>query len=396
MAILFYILAALLIYISYRSYRGGIEYLRFFRTELSKPLSNFSPFSTIIAPCKGLDEGLDKNLKALFEQGYPAYEIIFVVDDKHDPAVPVINKTLSTSQRLGVEGKLVIAPKTASSSQKVENIREAVLHADKRSEVFVFVDSDVRPTKHWLRRLIAPIANEHVGAATGYRWFVSDEMTFGGELRSAWNSSVASALGPNAKSNFCWGGSMAMGRDVFDGLDLRERLKGTLSDDFTVTQAVKGAGAEILFVPAALTRSPGACSIGECVKFTTRQMKITRVYMQDLWMVSFFGSGLFIAVMLSALLIVLLGAVNTLLFWAAAATLVLVSGFSIGKAWLRLNAVRMVIPEARKQALPQLTLWLITPMLFLCNCFVAFLSRRITWRGITYDMVSEKETLRIR
>ena len=99
--------------------------------------------------------------------------------------------------------------------------------------------------------------------------------------------------------------------------------------------------------------------------------------------------------MLAALLIVLLSARNTPLVWAAIATLVMVSGLSIGKAWLRLKAVRMVIPEAQRQIIPQLTLWLITPPLFFYNCFIALISRRMTWRGITYEMVSEKETLRI-
>jgi ceramide glucosyltransferase len=394
-SIAFYILALILIYFSFKSFRGGIHYLRFFRTELAKPLTGYTPFVTVIAPCKDLEEGLAENLSALTELDYPTHEIVFVVDDEADPAVPIIQGLLSSSQHLGGGSRLVISPKANHSSQKVENLREAVLHADYRSEAFVFVDSDVRPAKDWLRRLIAPLDNEHVGAATGYRWFISDKMTFGAELRSAWNASIASALGPDVKSNFCWGGSMAIRRDVFDRLSMRDRLDGTLSDDFTVTRFLNKAGLEIRFVPFALTRSAGACSLRECFEFTTRQMKITRVYMANLWLMSFVGSGLFTVVMLAAFLIVLLSARNTPLVWAAIATLVMVSGLSIGKAWLRLKAVRMVIPEAQRQIIPQLTLWLITPPLFFYNCFIALISRRMTWRGITYEMVSEKETLRI-
>jgi ceramide glucosyltransferase len=394
-SVAFYILAALLIYFSLKSFRGGIEYLRFFKVELSRPSSSYTPFATIIAPCKGIDDGLDENLKALVELDYPAYEIVFVVDDESDPAVPTIEKSLSASSCLQVESQLVIAPKAVDSGQKVENLREAVIHADARSEAFVFVDSDARPAKEWLRCLVAPLDDESVGVATGYRWFVSDKMTFGGELRSAWNASIASSLSPNAKSDFCWGGSMAIRRGVFDELDLRERLKGTLSDDFTIARAVKEAGLEIRFVPQSLTRSPGPCSLRECIEFTTRQMKLTRVYMPHLWLVSFFGSGLFTVVMLSAFLIALFSERNTIAVWAAIATLVLVSAFSIGKAWLRLKAVRMVIPESRTQFLPQITLWLLAPPLFLLNCVLALFSRRMTWRGITYEMVSEKETLRI-
>ena len=395
MSLLFYIFAVILIYFSLKSFRGGIDYLSFFRNELAKPLPDHVPFATVIVPCKGGESGLEENLAPLLVQIYPNYEVIFVVDDANDRAVPTIEKLLSQHPLHGVENKLVVAPTAVDSGQKVENIREAVIHADPRSEVFVFADSDVRPANDWLRQLVAPLQNENVGAATGYRWFISNRMSFAGELRSAWNASIASALGPNVKSNFCWGGSMAIPREVFDRLNIRDRLAGTLSDDFAVTRFMNEAGLEIRHVPQALTRSNGECSLGECLEFTTRQMKITRVYQPHLWVMSLIGSGIFTSVMLSAFLIVVLSGQNSPLVWAAVATLLIVSAFSIGKAWLRLKAVQLVIPEAKNQFLPQLTLWLLAPPLFFLNCICALISRRMTWRGITYELVSEKETLRI-
>ena len=395
MSLIFYLFAAILIYFSLKSFRGGIEYLSFFRNELAKPLPGHVPFATVIVPCKGDEAGLEENLAPVLEQNYPNYEVIFVVDDATDRAVPTIEKLLSQPPLNGLENKLVIAPKAVSSGQKVENIREAVTHADPRSEVFVFADSDVRPSEDWLRHLVAPMQNEKVGAATGYRWFISDKMSFASELRSAWNASIASALGPNVKSNFCWGGSMSIRRDVFDRLKIRERLVGTLSDDFAVTRFMNEAGLEIRHVPRALARSLGECSFRECLEFTTRQMKITRVYRRQLWLMSLFGSGLFTLVMTASFLTVVFSRQNSMLVWAAIATIVLVSVFSVGKAWLRLKAVELAIPEARRQFLPQLTFWLLAPPLFLYNCFSALLSRRMTWRGITYELVSEKETLRI-
>ena len=145
MIFVYYFAAALLVFLSYKSLRGGIDYLSYFKRELAKPLSHFTPFATVIAPCKGLDEGLAENLKALLDQDYPAYEVIFVVDDENDPAVAVIELVSHENS------KLVIADKAINSSQKVENLREAVIHADPRSEVFVFVDSDARPSPNWLR-----------------------------------------------------------------------------------------------------------------------------------------------------------------------------------------------------------------------------------------------------
>jgi len=367
--------------------------MRFFRSELAKPSSDFTPFVSIITPCRGLDPGLKKNLDALFEQDYPAYEVIFVVDDKDDPAVAVID----VSHQGAVSSKLVVAKKATHSSQKVENLREAVLHADKASQIFIFVDSDARPSEKWLRSLVAPLENAEIGAATGYRWFISKTQSLGSELRSVWNASIASALGPDTKSNFCWGGSMAIRRDIFDRLDLREKWNGTLSDDFVLTRALKAADLPIVFVPQAVTASIEDCTFAEMLEFTTRQMKITRIYATNLWILSFVGCGLFITVMAAAFLIVILSRQNNFAVFAAIATLLLVSLFSTGKSWLRLSAIKLHLnkyeTELNKQLWTQNTLWLITPLIFFYNSFAALLSRRMTWRGTVYELKSPTETV---
>jgi len=386
----FYILAALLIWFSYKSFRGGIRYFRYFRQEIAKPGSNYTPFATVITPCKGVDEDLEQNLSSLLGQNYPDYEVIFVVDCPTDPAVEVIN-------RIDPGARVVIAPQAADSSQKVENLREGVLQADERSDVFVFVDSDARPSSHWLRHLVAPLADEKIGAATGYRWFISKRVTFASEMRNMWNASIASALGPNRRSNFCWGGSTAIRREVFNRLDVRERWRGTLSDDFTVTRTMNDAGFEIYFVPQALTPSIESCSFRELMEFTTRQMKITRVYAPKLWLMSFLGSGLFCLVMLTALLIAIFSRRNDLAVVGALVAIVLVTTFSIGKSWVRLKAVDLVLKpyaaDLRRQFIPQITLWALTPALFFVNCGAAWLSRRIAWRGVNYEMISPQQTI---
>lgn len=396
----FLFFALILVFFSVKSVLGGVGYLAYFRQELTEPTNSFTPFATVIAPCKGLDEGLRENLSALLELDYPEYEVIFVVDDEHDPAVPMINEFKRDGNDFSAKNpvhpvRMIVAKRSADSSQKVENIREAVRHAEPHSEVFVFVDSDARPQPTWLKHLVAPLQNAKVGAATGYRWFLSRTPTLASELRSAWNGSIASALGPNMKSNFCWGGSMAVRREVWEKLDVSKRLKGTLSDDFTVTRAMKEAELEIRFVPQALTPSIENCTWRELFEFTTRQMKITRVYATPLWMFSFFGSALFCGVMLTAFLSIIFSRSNDLAVWVSIATLTAVSVLSIGKAWLRLKAVSLVIPTAKQQLLPQLTLWLLAPPLFLWNCFGALFSRAIRWRESTYIMHSPTKTERI-
>ncbi|MGI8494038.1 MAG: glycosyltransferase [Pyrinomonadaceae bacterium] len=397
----FYLLAASLVFFSYKSLRGGINYLNFFKQELAKPKSNFTPFCSIIAPCRGLDADLEKNLNALFEQDFPRYEIVFVVDDETDESVLVIEKVRENFHHRDTEAqrfsKIIFAGKAQAESQKVHNLRRAVLEVSAESEVYVFVDSDARPDKEWLRNLIAPLGDETVGAATGYRWFVQKRGGLATQFRAVWNASIASALGANLKSNFCWGGSLAMRRETFEKLEMREKWRGTLSDDFTVTRRMKEANLAIYFVPQCLTASVEDCTFRELLEFTTRQMKITRVYAGNLWKQSLLGAILFNLVFIWGILILIFYRANTFGFWFALVSLFLIFVFSTGKSRLRLNAVRLILKdyerELRRQFWFQNTLWIFTPALFLYNNICALFSRKIVWRDIAYELKSATETV---
>ena len=389
----YYLLAALLLYFSIKSLRGGIDYLNYFKQQLAKEIPDVAPFATIFVPCRGLDQGMLDNLDALLGQDYSEYEVVFIVDDENDEAKNVIEAAWREAQR---QVKFVVAPKATDSSQKVTNLREGVEYADERSEVFVFADSDARPSRSWLRELVAPLVDESVGAATGYRWFISRQPSFASEMRNMWNASIASSLGADRNSNFCWGGATAMRRDIFERLDLRERWRGTVSDDFMIMRVAHEAGLGIQFVPQALTPSIEDCSLRHLLEFTNRQMKLTRVYAPKFWAMSLMGSTLFNVVMIASLLIVIFSPRNDLPVLIAIAVLATVTLCSVGKSWLRLKAVRLALPEhdreLRRQRFPQLTLWALTPALFLTNCIAALMSRRLTWRGTTYEMLSHRET----
>ena len=391
MIFLYYFFAAVLVFLGYKSLRGGVEYLKFFESELAKPESKFTPFCSVIVPCRGLDQDLRENLSALFQQEFPNYEILFVVDDKADEAVKVIEEVFRQKPKIA---KLVVAGKATDSSRKVHNLRQAVLEVSKKSEAFVFVDSDARPGKNWLRNLVAPLQDETIGCATSYRWFISKKNNFASRLRSVWNASIASALGANVRRNFCWGGSTAIRRDVFERLNLREKWQGTLSDDFTVTSAMNEANLPIRFVPQCLTATVENCNARELLEFTTRQMKITRTYAPHLWKASLIGSFLFTAIFWTG--IMLLFFVTDFHFWLTLGSLFVIFAFGFVKAWLRLKAVKLVLSDYEKelngQLLPHSTLWTISPLLYFYNCVCALFSRKILWRGVEYNLKSATET----
>ena len=101
--------------------------------------------------------------------------------------------------------------------------------------------------------------------------------------------------------------------------------------------------------------------------------------------------------MIAAIMIVVLSGRNDLNVFAAIAVILLVSLLSVGKSWLRLRAVELVLferwPVIRRQRFTQNTLWALSPALFFINSVAALLSRRMTWRGIRYELKSPTVTL---
>ncbi|MCA1593664.1 MAG: glycosyltransferase family 2 protein [Acidobacteria bacterium] len=398
MMLAFYILAALVLLQSILSLRGGVRYLAYVRRETEARRSLYMPFASVIVPCRGFDQGLVANLAALFAQHYPAYEIIFVSDRADDTALAIaVEVARSFDEHSVARARTVVAGSAKDSGQKVHNLRAAAVEIDPLSEVLVFVDTDARPDALWLRSLVAPLGDEGVGAATGYRWFLPVKGGLASHLRSVWNASIASALGADEKRKFCWGGSTAIRRETFERLDVREQWRGALSDDFALTRVLQREGLPIRFVPGCLTASLEDCTFAGLFEFTTRQLKITRVYAPHLWKIVLLTNLLFVLVFYGGLALGLARAALGLSYeWPLA---IVCAIFLLGawKAFFRLRAVALSLEhyhaQLRAGLWAHLLLWPVTSVLYLYNALAALLSRRIKWRGITYELKSPSETV---
>ena len=398
MLVFFYFIAAIVIWLGILSLRGGLSFAAYVRREIARPLPDFTPFVSVLAPCRGLEDGLGDNIAALCQQTYPNYEIVFVIDRADDPALSVIEEILKREvDREGFAARVVVAGEASDCGQKVHNLRRAVAKVDPRSEVLVLVDSDARPQANWLRSLVAPLVNDELGAATGYRWFIPQGGGLASQLRSVWNASIASALGDREDKNFCWGGSTAIRRATFERLSVSERWRGTVSDDFTLTRVLQEAKLPIHFVPACLVASLGDCTAHELLEFSNRQLKITRVYAAHLWQPVLIGSLLFCAVFFGGLILVIARAILHLPYFTPLALLLVIYALGAAKAYIRLQAVAIALVSYQRQlsrGLPaHLLLWPVASAVYLCNALAAACSRRIKWRGITYELKSATEAV---
>jgi cellulose synthase/poly-beta-1,6-N-acetylglucosamine synthase-like glycosyltransferase len=396
--LLFYFFAAIAIWLGLVSLRGGVRFVRYVQAELAKELPEFTPFATVFVPCRGLDDGLKENIEAIFAQAYPAFEIIFVSDRADDPALAIIEEARrSFAGESGPTMRFVVSGPATDSGQKVHNLRVAVAAADPQSEIFVFVDTDARPRADWLSTLIKPLQDPDLGATTGYRWFIPVRGGVASHLRSVWNAAIASALGEQPEKNFCWGGSTAIRRETFQNRKVVEYWRGTVSDDFALTRALHDGDLPIKFVPQCLTASFEDCTLGELIEFTNRQLKITRAYAAHLWKGVLIGSLVFVLVFFGGAGLVIARALLGLSFATPLVLLLVIFALGSMKSHFRLRAVSQVIPDERLRsvgtALAHLMLWPLASVLYLYNGLVAAVSRRITWRGITYELKSPTETV---
>ncbi len=254
------------------SLRGERKRAAYVERRLSETPHDLPPVSVIV-PVKGPDHQLRENLAALAAQDYPDYELLVVAHSAADIPPGVLPS--------GVH--IVLAPsEDPSTGEKVQNLRVAVTAARKRSSVYAFADSDGRVTPRWLRSLVAPLTEKGVGASTGYRWYAPIPPTFWTLLRSVWDAVALSRLGPG-DCGFAWGGAMAIRREIFHELDIRARWKGTISDDYVLSAAVRAARLTIAFAPGAMVPNHEQMAAGRLLAWMRRQMTITRFYNARLW-----------------------------------------------------------------------------------------------------------------
>jgi ceramide glucosyltransferase len=392
MLILFYALLVQQLAQGMYSLWQGVLWLQMARRRLAKATGFFTPRVALFCPVKGMEPGLAENLAALTEQDYRDYEIFLAIAGVDDPAYRVLEHVAASSKP---PVHIVRAGRAQDCSDKVNNLRAAVEQAGEGFDVFVFADSDGRPARRWLARLVAPLADGRLGAATTFRWLIPMRGGFWSALASAWNASIATYLGEH-DNNFCWGGGTAIRRSRFQETGVLQAWRGSVSDDYSLTNAVRDAGFRIEFVPECLVASLGDVDARGFFEFTTRQLIITRVYAPRLWKIAGLGHGFYCAALLlgfGSWLASLASGEPGIHFLTLS---LLLLGVAAIRGTLRLAAVLDLLPEWRDTLVAYAWAWTllapIVPFVYVYNAAVAAFSRRIRWRGVRYELVSSRQT----
>jgi ceramide glucosyltransferase len=376
------------------------ECRRYARKRLSMPIFRIPDHLrrvTLFAPCKGRDLDLERNLQALFCQDYDNYEVVFIVEQAQDEAVPVIRRV--AARYTHITSHLVVAGLAAKTGQKVHNLQVATGLHGRESDVLAFVDSDAQPRAEWLRMLVARLAEStsSVGAVTGYRWFMPERDTMSNLFLYVANRSAAGALGGH-RLNLVWGGSWAIQRKVFDECSIREAWEGTLSDDLMVTRVLRRHGLHAVYAPKCLAASPIDMNWGQAVEFLRRQYFMGRHYAAGHWWLALLVTlstqlALWTSLACGLWLSTFRPSGWAWLAWWTAAT---AYGLTVYRGWMRedVAARRFAgLPRPSRSAGWARLVSLFCgpffgPLICLCQLGSSF-SRCVTWRGVRYWMGAE-------
>ncbi|MCL5006480.1 MAG: glycosyltransferase family 2 protein [Acidobacteria bacterium] len=392
---IFIFLGILLLVQSVASLRDGFRFLRYVRVSRNRQPSDYVPRVAVTIPVKGTGPGFEAKILAFLRQDYPQYHVTFVVDDKKDPAFSKLNALVTKLGLISPErASVVIAGACETNGQKVHNLLQALKTVDPETEVLVFADADATPNPSWLRSLVAPLANPETTVSTGFRWYLPDS-TFVSQLRAAWDTSIATLFGEDDAS-FPWGGSMALRARDFERLQVAERYwASTVSDDYSLARAVRDGGGRIRFQPRCLVLSREDSSFAEFLRWTNRQIIITRVYAPRLWRLGLAAHLLYASTLIFGVVLLFGSGMPKPEKFGILAFLALIVALGMAKGRIRSIVARETFPEEReflaKYGSRYWQLAPLVPWVMLWNFVVAGFTRRIEWCGIRYHLRSDHE-----
>ena len=205
----------------------------------------FAPPVTILIPVRGADVEAYQNFASFCRQDYPEFQLVFGCRDEHDSAVPIIRKLQTDFPNHSID--LVISANEIGANAKVSNLNNMLAQA--AHEHLIVVDSDIRVTPDYLRRVIAPMQQARVGMVTClYRG--ANATTFAALVE---NIGIAATFGPEVMSSralegikFALGSTVVTRRAILDEIGGFPAVADYLADDFRLGNLTAAAGYEVV------------------------------------------------------------------------------------------------------------------------------------------------------
>ncbi|MEQ8787331.1 MAG: glycosyltransferase family 2 protein [Pirellulaceae bacterium] len=232
------------------------------------------PKTAVILCLRGTDPFLPATLEAVLDLDYPDFELRVVVDSREDPAWRVVEQVVSPRGATNVRIE-PLEQRLETCSLKCSSVVQTVSRLDESYEVVALLDADTIPHRSWLRELVAPLADENVGAATGNRWYMPQQVTMAAMIRYVWN---AAAVPQMWWYKIAWGGTLAVKTEVFRRGDLLDRWSNAFCEDTMLYRMLRRHGLRVEFVPSLIMINRESCDLSGFFRWVRRQLLTARLY----------------------------------------------------------------------------------------------------------------------
>lgn len=217
------------------------------RGDSPSPNAELSPIS-IIKPVRGLDQEAEENFVSFLQSEYPGpFEVIFCVEEREDPAVPLIQRLIANCQPPPAVRLVFSKRQDQRELGKTLNLIAGIKESS--HDVLVLSDSDVRNTPGFLPELVRPLSDPRVGMSYACPLYKGAKNWVAGLMALAVNETpLALAAAPDFAAI---GSAIAIRKDVLHAIGGLARLRHRIGIDAALGRAVRGKGYRI-----ALIRSP--------------------------------------------------------------------------------------------------------------------------------------------
>jgi ceramide glucosyltransferase len=350
---------------------AAVAAVRFFTRERAKQLPDFAPTVSVLKPVHGVDFATYENFASFCRQDYPAYEILFCVNELSDPAVAIIRKVMADFPERPI--RILSGAAQIGSNRKINNM--VLLAREARHEILVQSDGDVRVGPNYLREVVSPFRDPAVGVVSClYRGIAQNNMWaqleavgaasdfMAGALVAAWKEGVTFALGASVTTTKSWPAKIGG----------YESLANLLADDYEIGNRAHKAGAKVLLSREPVWTMYPAQTARGFWEHQVRWARTIRLVRPASFLGLLFTHGLPLA---------LLAAAVAPAAWISAAYLLAYLILRLGMAWL-------VGVWGLQDAVLQRKLWLVPlrDLLHFAVWLAAFTSNRIKWGGLEFEL----------
>ena len=199
-----------------------------------------------------------------------------VIDNEEDPALRRCKRVSDSVRRVHVEAKICfLEQRRETCSLKVSSQLQAIGGSNPRLKLSRSLMPTRCPAPDWLTSMVAPLANERVGATSGIRWFCC-RIRNGG----VW-SGTSTTRAPSRRCTFSTfpGGVAGYSCAVLlRDPNLLDHWSNCFCEDTSCYGVLRDQGLKLAFVPEATNINRESIDFDRCQNFVMRQLLCVRLH----------------------------------------------------------------------------------------------------------------------